>query len=81
MRRGVGIPTVLSGVVGLALLALGGVYLSVACESLPGFLGGTPGDSAPRTGLGVVCVVVGLVALAVGLIVARRRPPGAPPQT
>ena len=69
----------LSAAVGLALLGLGVVYLTVACESLPGFLGGTAGDTSPRTGLGIVAVVLGL-ALGIGLIVTRRRPPSTPQQ-
>jgi hypothetical protein len=54
-----------AGVIGLALLAVGIVYLSVECQALPGILGGTPGDTSPRTGLGIASVVLGLVALVV----------------
>jgi hypothetical protein len=63
-----------AGVLGLALLALGVVYLSVECQSLPGLLGPTKGDTSPRSGLGIACVALGLVALAVGIFAARRRP-------
>lgn len=80
VRRGLGIPTVLSGILGVALLGLGVVYLTVACESLPGFLGGIAGDTSPRTGLGIVAVVLAVLAFAFGLIAAQRRPPGSPPQ-
>jgi hypothetical protein len=58
---------------GLALVAVGIVYCVVACESLPGFLGPTPGDASPRTGLGIAVVVLGLSALAAAAIVAWRR--------
>lgn len=44
----------LAGVVGLALLALGIVYLTVKCQALPGFLGPVHGDTSPRTGRGIV---------------------------
>ena len=68
----------LGGIVGLALLGVGVVYLTVACEHLPGFLGPTAGDTSPRTGLGIVAVALGVVALALALIAARRRPPAPP---
>ena len=74
MRR-VSLPLV-GGAVGVALLALGVVYLSVACESLPGFLGGTQGDTSPRTGFGIVAVVLGVAALGLTAWFARRRSPG-----
>lgn len=64
-----------AGVIGLVLLALGVVYLSVECQSLPGFMGPTQGDTSPRSGLGIACVALGLAALAVGFLAARRRPP------
>lgn len=57
--------------IGLALLGLGIVYLTIACGSLPGFLGGTPGDASPRTGLGIVALVLAL-GVGIGLIVTRR---------
>jgi hypothetical protein len=59
--------------VGIAFLGLGIVYLVVACEELPGFMGPSPGDTSPRTGLGVVGLVLGLVALAVAALLARRQ--------
>jgi hypothetical protein len=62
-----------AGVLGLLALALGVVYLSVACQSLPGFMGPVHGDASPRTGLGIVFVALGLAALFGGLLVARRR--------
>jgi amino acid permease len=65
------------GTVGLALVGLGVVYLAVACESLPGFLGGIQGDTSPRTGLGVVALVLGLAALGLSAWSIRRRSPGA----
>lgn len=69
----------LAMVVGLALLTVGIVYLSVACEALPGFLGRVQGDTSPRTGLGILGVLLGLVALSIALVAARRRrPPSAP---
>jgi ABC-type Na+ efflux pump permease subunit len=74
MRR-VNLP-VLSGAVGLALVGLGVVYFAVACESLPGFLGGTPGDTSPRTGLGVVAVVLALAAFGLSAWFVRRRSQG-----
>jgi hypothetical protein len=70
----------LAGIAGLALVAIGIVYLTVACEDLPGILGRTPGDTSPRIGLGVVGVVLGVAALVVVFIAARRRPPAAPLQ-
>jgi hypothetical protein len=63
---------------GLALLALGIVYLTVECRSLPGVLGGTRGDTSPRTGLGVLCVVLGLGVLLATLFLSHRRPPSPP---
>ena len=70
----------LAGIVGLALVAIGIVYLTVACEDLPGVLGPTPGDTSPRSGLGVAGVVLGVAVLVVVFIAARRRPPAAPLQ-
>jgi amino acid permease len=78
MRR-VATVRVLSGVIGIVLLGVGVVYLSVACQNLPGILGPHPGDTSPRTGLGIVAVVLGLAFLA-GTYLSRRRPPGAPLQ-
>jgi hypothetical protein len=46
---------------------------------LPGFLGRVQGDTSPRTGLGILGVLLGLVALSIALVAARRRrPPSAP---
>lgn len=73
MRHASSFLVVLAGVVGWALLAVGIVYLVVACEALPGFLGPTPGDTSPRTALGLVGLVLGVVALVVAFIADRRR--------
>ncbi len=75
VRGEVSLRVLAAGVLGLVLLALGVVYLSVECQSLPGFMGPTQGDTAPRSGLGIACVALGLAAVAVGLLAARRRPP------
>jgi hypothetical protein len=63
-----------AGALGVLLLGVGAVYLSVACENLPGILGPTPGDTSPRTPLGVIVLVAGAAILAVTLIMARRGP-------
>jgi protein-S-isoprenylcysteine O-methyltransferase Ste14 len=68
----------LLGAVGLALVAVGVVYLVVECQALPGFLGPTRGDTSPRTGLGIAGVLLGLAVLALALLAARRHPPNAP---
>jgi hypothetical protein len=78
VRRNVGLAVLLAGAVGLALLALGIVYLTVECQALPGFLGPARGDTSPRTGLGIVSLVLGLAALIAAFLTARRRPPSAP---
>jgi amino acid permease len=65
-------PLVATGV-GVALLGLGVVYLVVACESLPGFMGPTAGDTSPRTGLGVAGLLLGLAALTIAALLARRQ--------
>ena len=78
MRRYAGIPVLLVGTLGVVLLAVGVVYLTVACEALPGLLGPTRGDTSPRTGLGIVALVLGVSVLIVALFVARRRPPSGP---
>jgi hypothetical protein len=67
--------------VGALLVAIGIVYLTVACEDLPGILGPHPGDTSPRTPLGVVGIVLGLAGLAVAIAAARRRPPSGPIQS
>ena len=72
MRRALSFLVVLGGIVGWALLAVGIVYLVAACEALPGFLGPTPGDTSPRTALGIVALVLGLAALGGAFIAARR---------
>jgi hypothetical protein len=69
---------VLAGVVGLALLGVGVVYLTVECQALPGFLGPVHGDASPRTPRGIVGVVLGLTALTFAFTRTRRRPPTAP---
>jgi hypothetical protein len=79
-RHAVRVLVPLAGIVGLALVVIGLVYLTVACENLPGILGPTPGDASPRVGLGVAGVLLGVVVLAVVYVVARRRPPSAPVQ-
>ena len=73
-----GLLAVVIGLAGAILVGIGIVYLTVACESLPGILGPSPGETAPRTPLGVVCVVLGLAVLAAALLVARRGSPGSP---
>jgi hypothetical protein len=78
MRRVARVPVLLGGAIGIALLGVGVVYLTVACENLPGILGPHPGDTNPRTALGIVGVVLGVAALAGALVVARRRPPTTP---
>jgi hypothetical protein len=65
-----------SGLFGLILVAVGIVYLVVACENLPGVLGPTPGDSAPRTPLGVAVLVIGALVLALTAFLVRRRRTG-----
>ena len=71
----------LAGTAGMALIAIGIIYLTVACENLPGILGPHPGDTSPRVGLGVAGVLLGLVALLLAYAGTRRRPPGAPLQS
>ena len=78
MRFRLRIGLALSGVIGLASLAVGIVYLTVACQDLPGILGPTRGDTAPRTVLGIVGVSLGLLILLSALLAARRRGPGSP---
>jgi hypothetical protein len=66
-----------AGAVGALLVVIGVVYLTVACENLPGILGPHPGETAPRTPRGVAGVVLGICVLVIALAIARRRPPGA----
>ena len=68
MRR---VVTLGLAVVAVISTALGVVYLVVACESLPSFLGAVPGDTHPRTRLGVALLIVA-VLLAVGSVIGRR---------
>jgi hypothetical protein len=75
MRRVAVIPV---AILGLVLLAIGIVYLTIACQSLPGFMGPVHGDTSPRTGLGVLGVVLGVAVLVGAFIAARRRPPATP---
>jgi hypothetical protein len=78
MRSAVRITSPLIGALGVALVAVGFVYLIVECQALPGFLGPTRGDTSPRTGLGIAALLLGLIAFAVAVLTARRRPPRAP---
>ena len=74
MPREVGLTMLLAGAIGLALLALGVVYLAVECQSLPGFLGPVHGDAGYRTGRGIAGIVLGAAALvAIGVAARRRR--------
>jgi hypothetical protein len=62
------------GLVSLLALGLGVVYLVVACQSLPGFLGQGAGDPHPRTPLGAALLVfAALLAAAVAIV---QSPPG-----
>jgi len=61
-----------AGVVGAVLVGVGVVYVTVACQDLPGILGPTPGDTSPRTALGVVGIVLGLGSLGVAFAWVRR---------
>jgi amino acid permease len=73
VRRVGRITPLLTTGVGVALVGLGIVYLVVACEALPGFMGPTPGDTSPRTGLGVAGLVLGLAAFSIAALLARRQ--------
>jgi hypothetical protein len=74
VRGEINFGVVLLGVLGLALLAVGVIYLAVACQSLPGFLGPVHGDTAPRTGRGIAAVALGAIAVILfGYAVIRRR--------
>lgn len=75
MRNPRAITSAATAAVGAVLVGIGIVYLTVACESLPGILGPHPGDASPRTPLGIALVVLGLVVLGFAVIVTRRRPP------
>lgn len=66
------VPLIVTGA-GVGLVGLGVVYLVLACEELPGFLGGTPGDTAPRTTLGIAVLLLGLLTLSTGTFVSLRR--------
>lgn len=81
MRRHPRLVTGAAATVGAVLVAIGIVYLTVACEDLPGILGPHPGDTSPRTPLGVVGIGLGLAGLAVAIAAARRRPPSGPIQS
>jgi hypothetical protein len=73
-----GVTPLLGCIVGVVLVALGIVYLVVACQALPGFLGPTPGDTSPRTGLGIAGVTVGAAFVSIALALAWRRRVGHP---
>ncbi len=73
MRRGARTPLLVFGFAGLALVAVGVVYLTVECQALPGFLGPTHGDTMPRTKLGILGVLLGLAVLTSAFLLARRR--------
>jgi hypothetical protein len=75
----VSLPVFLIAVGGLALLAIGIVYLTVECQALPGFLGPTRGDTSPRTGLGILSLVLGLGALIAAFAIGRRCPSSTSP--
>lgn len=67
--------TVAVATAGVLLVGIGIVYLTVACEDLPGILGPTAGDTSPRTPLGVVGIVLGLGVLAIAFVVGRPPKP------
>ncbi len=51
-------------------------YLVLACESLPGFMGGVAGDSHPRTALGAGIAALAVLAwLGAALAYAKRTQP------
>jgi hypothetical protein len=78
MHRYLRVPVLVAMTLGVLLVALGIVYLTVACENLPAVLGPHAGDTHPRVGLGVAALVFGLAALVAAFIAARRRPPSTP---
>lgn len=73
MRPIAGLVSIVSGLVGVLLVTLGIVYLVVACQDLPGFLGPTPGEHSPRTPLGLAVLALGALALGLTAVLARRR--------
>jgi hypothetical protein len=73
MRPEVSLPVLLIGVVGLALLAAGVVYLAVECQSLPSFMGPVHGDTGHRTYAGIAGLALGAAALIVAGHTAIRR--------
>ena len=73
MRRRTHPALLLAGLLGLLLVAVGVIYLSVECQALPGLLGPTPGDTSPRTKLGVIGVVLGLAVLLATFLTAQHR--------
>jgi hypothetical protein len=56
----------------LVATALGVVYVAVACQSLPSFLGAVPGETHPRTRLGVALLVLAVAFAATAYTVRRR---------
>lgn len=62
-----------AGALGVVLIGLGIVYLAMACQDLPGFMGPSPGDTSPRTPLGIGVLLVGLIALGGAVVVMRAR--------
>jgi amino acid permease len=73
VRRRIGFQVLFAVVIGIALLAVGVIYLTIECQSLPAFLGPTAGDTSPRSGLGVVFLVLGVAAFAIAYFETRRR--------
>jgi hypothetical protein len=56
----------------LAATALGVIYVAVACQSLPSFLGAVPGETHPRTRLGAALLILAVV-FAAAAYASRRR--------
>ena len=59
------------GGLGVIGAVLGVMYLVVACESLPSFLGQVQGDTHPRTALGAVVLALALVLATIAAVAAR----------
>lgn len=62
----------LATVAGLVAV-LAGIYLVVACQSLPSVLGPVAGDTQPRTKLGAITLLFAVVLAIAAVIAARTR--------
>jgi hypothetical protein len=65
--------TVVLIAVGVVLVVIAAIYFIVPADDLPSIMGHLEGNEVRRTKRGAAALVLGVLALYLGMIIARRR--------